>query len=102
MAGSGAFDKDFGYLMPFMDRVAAAAGELKDPAAREELAWLMGEEKARWARIQELLGGAPGRAASSPAEALPMAAAAQASSEEAPGAVALRLGLTVGSLRRGA
>ena len=57
MAG-GEFDKDFGYLMPFLDKVAAAASDLSDPAAREELAQLVGGEKERWARIHQLLSNA--------------------------------------------
>jgi hypothetical protein len=55
-----AFDKDFGYLIPFLDKVAASAPTLRDPAAREELARLMAGEKERWARIRELLAGAAG------------------------------------------
>lgn len=55
-----AFEKDFGYLMPFLDRVAAAAGTLADPAARDELTRLMAGEKQRWLRIQQLLAGAAG------------------------------------------
>jgi hypothetical protein len=61
MAKPGGFEKDIGYLMPFLERVAAAASQLPDVGAREELTRLMAEEKARWARIQELLGGATGR-----------------------------------------
>jgi hypothetical protein len=104
MAGTGAFDKDFGYLLPFMDRVAAAASTVEDQAAREELARLVAEEKARWARIRELLSGAPGRAApgadlggAAPAsvEALPPRVPAGGSPQEA----FLRTVLTVGSLR---
>ncbi|HKQ08834.1 MAG TPA: hypothetical protein VJ464_27175 [Blastocatellia bacterium] len=64
---AGEFDKDFGYLMPFLDKVAAAAASLADPAARTELTRLIAEEKARWARIRELLGGASGRATTAPA-----------------------------------
>jgi hypothetical protein len=59
---AGEFDKDFGYLMPFLDKVAGAAASLQDPAARTELTRLIAEEKARWARIRELIGGASGRA----------------------------------------
>jgi hypothetical protein len=66
MAKPAGFDRDIGYLMPFLDRVAAAASELPEAGAREELTRLMAEEKVRWARIQELLGGAPGRAAPAP------------------------------------
>ena len=57
MAG-GEFDKDFGYLMPFLDKVTAAARGLSDPAAREELTQLVGGEKERWTRIRQLLSGA--------------------------------------------
>ena len=59
---AGEFDKDFGYLMPFLDKVAGSAASLADPAARTELTRLIAEEKARWARIRELIGGASGRA----------------------------------------
>jgi hypothetical protein len=59
----GAFDKDFGYLVPFLDKVAASASTLSDPAAREELARLMVGEKQRWLRIRELLAGAAGKSA---------------------------------------
>ncbi len=52
------FDKDFGYLMPFLDKVAAAAPSLRDPASREELTRLIAEEKQRWARVRQLLSGA--------------------------------------------
>ncbi|MCI0489133.1 MAG: hypothetical protein L0229_21280 [Blastocatellia bacterium] len=56
MAG-GEFDKDFGYLMPFLDKVAAAAGKLSDPAAREELEQLVVGERERWFQIRKLLSG---------------------------------------------
>ncbi|WP_371878272.1 hypothetical protein [Myxococcus landrumensis] len=85
-----AFDKDFGYLMPFLDKVAAAAASLEDASAREELTRLMAEEKVRWERARELLRGASG--ASSPAAQGPT----EARAEPAPG---VRAGLTVGSLR---
>ena len=69
---AGEFDKDFGYLMPFLDKIAAAAASLQDPAARAELTRLAADEKAKWARIRELLGGASGRAAAAPtAQAAP-------------------------------
>ncbi|MFY9555365.1 MAG: hypothetical protein WAV47_11700 [Blastocatellia bacterium] len=51
------FDKDFGYLMPFLDKVAGAASALSDPDARTELTRLIAEEKQRWARIRDLLSG---------------------------------------------
>ncbi|HXG91410.1 MAG TPA: hypothetical protein VNN73_03455 [Blastocatellia bacterium] len=58
------FDKDFGYLMPFLDKIAAAGRNLSDPAARNEFAQLIAGEKAKWARIRELLSGAQGQAVS--------------------------------------
>ena len=94
---AGEFDKDFGYLMPFLDKVAGAAGSLADPGARAELAKLIADEKARWARIRELLGGAAGQAATAPTAAAsnnkdnPSAAA--------PPAVREPFSFTVGSLR---
>lgn len=112
MAKPGGFDRDIGYLMPFLDRVSVAASELADASAREELTRLMAEEKARWARIQELLGGAPGRggAASAPASrAAPTAAPgsfssapplARARADEINRAQPRQAGLTVGSLKR--
>lgn len=105
MAGTGAFDKDFGYLLPFLDRVAAAAGTLEEQAAREELARLIAEEKGRWARIRELLSGAAGRAAPGAdlgaVESAPVAAPpASAPAGGAPHEGYLRTVLTVGSLRR--
>ena len=110
MAKPAGFDRDIGYLMPFLDRVAAAAGELTDASAREELTRLMAEEKVRWERIQQLLGGAPGRSTaggvSPPATSVsprdssrvpePARARADGINRVAPRAA----GLTVGSLRR--
>ncbi len=60
----GQFDKDFGYLMPFLDKVAASANNLSDPAAREELKRLIADEKPRWSRIRQLLSGASGQSPS--------------------------------------
>jgi hypothetical protein len=51
------FDKDFGYLMPFLEKVAEAANTISDPAAREELKRLVAGEQMRWLRIRELLSG---------------------------------------------
>ena len=62
----GEFDKDFGYLMPFLDKVAGAAQTLANPAARAELTRLVADEKAKWTRIRELLSGATGQAQSAP------------------------------------
>ncbi|QRK04540.1 hypothetical protein JQX13_30320 [Archangium violaceum] len=110
MAKPAGFDRDIGYLMPFLERVAAAAGELTDARAREELTRLMAEEKVRWERIQQLLGGAPGRStaggASPPATGVgprnpaqapePARARADDINRVAPRAA----GLTVGGLKR--
>lgn len=52
---AGEFDKDFGYLMPFLDKIGAAANSLSNPAARDELRQLIAGEKGRWMRIRELL-----------------------------------------------
>ncbi|ABF90650.1 hypothetical protein MXAN_2410 [Myxococcus xanthus DK 1622] len=98
-----AFDRDFGYLMPFLDRVAAAASDLEDASARAELTRLMVEEKARWQRIQELLGGAGGRGAAAPTPAREAPAEAprlaRGSADELHEAAPFATGLTVGSLR---
>ncbi|MBZ4372683.1 hypothetical protein [Corallococcus sp. AS-1-6] len=102
------FDRDFGYLLPFMDKVAAAASDLPDAAAREELVRLVAEEKVRWERIRSLLQGAPGQAggakapASQPPRAAPPAAApalARVSSDGVNRVAPREAGLTVGSLK---
>ena len=85
---AGQFDKDFGYLIPFLDKVARAADALADPAARAELSRSMAEEKQRWARIQALLAGEKG--------APPSATSASSPSTER----GTSPGFTVGSLRR--
>ncbi|HYP28683.1 MAG TPA: hypothetical protein VE262_18375 [Blastocatellia bacterium] len=59
MAG-GEFDKDFGYLMPFLDKVSEAASRETDAATRAELLELVGGQRQRWARIRELLSGSAG------------------------------------------
>jgi hypothetical protein len=90
----GAFEKDFGYLMPFLDKVAASAGSLAEAAAREELARLLAGETERWARIRELLRGAAGISSE----------ISQASSATAPpstGEEQTARKFTVGSLRPG-
>lgn len=53
----GTFDKDFGYLMPFLDKVTSAASAISDPASREECRQLVDGEKERWTRIRQLLSG---------------------------------------------
>jgi hypothetical protein len=101
VAAPGSFDKDFGYLMPFLDKVAAAAGELADPVAREELTRLMAEEKVRWQRARELLQGVTG-STHVPEPPAPSAALALArSSGDGINRVApVMAGLTVGSLKQ--
>jgi hypothetical protein len=90
------FEKDFGYLMPFLDKVAAAANTLSDTGAREELARLMADEKARWVRIRQLLSGDVRPPAASTAASRPVA-----QHEPRPITQEVRepLSFTVGSLR---
>ena len=85
------FEKDFGYLMPFLDKIAAAARTLPDQAAGAELAQLITDEKRRWARIRELLSGATSTGDSAPA--------ATAGNEIPSAAMKLQPSFTVGSLR---
>ncbi|NMO14958.1 hypothetical protein HPC49_39155 [Pyxidicoccus fallax] len=87
--------------MPFLDKVAAAAAGLQDPAAREELSRLVADEKVRWQRIRELLGGAAARAApSAPQPAVGGAPAlARASADNIHRVAPTSAGLTVGSLK---
>jgi hypothetical protein len=66
MADDAPFARDFGYLIPFLDKVEKAAGALTDPSARAEAMRLAGEEKARWNRLRALLEGAPGGSAAEP------------------------------------
>ena len=78
---AGQFDKDFGYLLPFLDKVAQAADSMSNPAASRELRELVSGEKARWIRIRELL--------ESPSKATPSKvgpSTAGASAKPAPGA----------------
>lgn len=86
------FEKDFGYLIPFLDKIAAAASTLRDQAARGELAQLIADEKRRWARIRELLSGATSTGESKPA--------ATATDEVPSAALKLQPTFTVGSLRQ--
>ena len=94
--GAQPFARDFGYLMPFLDKVEAATGSIADPAAREEAKRLLSGEKERWTRARELLAGAPGGAragAAKPATAPPPPP------PPPPPAPKPSAGLTVGSLR---
>ncbi|HEX8186218.1 MAG TPA: hypothetical protein VF747_15750 [Blastocatellia bacterium] len=97
----GQFDKDFGYLMPFLDKVAAAASGITDRAAREELMRLVADEKPRWARIRQLLSGAAGQPQSKPeAPAAQARPASQALTNGNPSETFREpLSFTVGSLR---
>jgi hypothetical protein len=94
------FEKDFGYLMPFLEKVAEAANTIADPAAREELKRLVAGEQTRWLRIRELLSGVTDKPA--PAVNKPAARVAQVKAE--PTAIAAAPSIharqfTVGSLR---
>jgi len=96
----GQFDKDFGYLMPFLDKVAAAANNLSDTAARDELKRIIADEKSKWARIRQLLAGASG--ASSNAAPTPVAAVSPIATSKPVEQSAQQketLSFTVGSLR---
>ncbi len=98
----GQFDKDFGYLMPFLDKVAASADNLSDPAAREELKRLIADEKPRWSRIRQLLSGASGQsqaAQSQAATAMTNSRARVSSRAESSVKEIEPLSFTVGSLR---
>lgn len=97
----GQFDKDFGYLMPFLDKVAAAADSLSDPAARGELKRLMADEKSRWSRIRQLLSGASGQsqAVTKTLEANPVNTNSPAQAASRAEDFATPLSFTVGSLR---
>jgi hypothetical protein len=113
MAGTGAFERDFGYLLPFLDKLEAHAAGLPEGAAREELRQLVAEEKARWPRIRELVEGAPGPAAGgagkgrvaplpplTPGRQGGAPQAARSSSDDVNRVSPQRVGLTVGSLKR--
>jgi hypothetical protein len=93
---AGEFEKDFGYLMPFLDKVAGSAASLADPAARAELTKLVADEKAKWARIRQLLGGASGQAQATPQATAPTD---MANPPAAPSVAREPFSFTVGSLR---
>jgi hypothetical protein len=96
----GQFDKDFGYLMPFLDKVAAAASGLADTAAREELTRLVADEKPRWTRIRQLLSGATGQTQKQSATSAAQAPSTNFVSNDDSSEVAKEpLSFTVGSLR---
>ena len=91
MAKDSGFDRDFGYLMPFFDRIASASEGLS-PESRAELARLMAGEKEKWQRIRAMLSGSA--VVPTPAQRGPTPARPARGPELPPG-------LTVGSLRRG-
>jgi hypothetical protein len=100
VANPGAFDRDFGYLLPFLDKVAAAAAELEDPAAREELSRIVADEKVRWERVRELLrGAAGGRSAPASTSAAASQTLARSSADGINRVAPTMAGLTVGSLK---
>ena len=101
MATGTRFDRDFGYLMPFLDQVAQAASGMEDTAAGAELSRLIAEEKRRWARIRELLNGARGVTEAARAPLLPAPAAREVPFRRPPEHPQGALTLTVGSLRKG-
>ncbi|HSB10310.1 MAG TPA: hypothetical protein VLM38_12555 [Blastocatellia bacterium] len=88
------FDKDFGYLMRFLDKVAAAASTLSDPAARAELTQLIADEKRRWARGRELLAGGNPAVETKPGGIETPTAISESSAAAKPAPI-----FTVGSLR---
>lgn len=59
---ASSFERDFGYLLPFLDRVTQAASDHPDARVRAELLSLLADEKARWTRVRELMSARPGRA----------------------------------------
>ena len=95
---AGEFDKDFGYLIPFLDRVLAAADSLSDDAARNELSELMADEKAKWARVRELLSGSSGAARQKLEQEMRTGAPGETAGQGEP--QPSRPQFTVGSLRR--
>lgn len=96
---ASSFERDFGYLVPFMERVEQAASTLPDASARAELTALMREEKARWTRIRELLAGGAGRGAAAQPEAVIPTRREKTVEHRAAPPPAQAAGLTVGSLR---
>src|SRR5262245_5505294 len=96
---AGEFDKDFGYLLPFLDRVANAGASLSDPAARARLKELIAGEKERWTQIRELLATPSGTTEDATAEPLSTERAAVDASDVKPIRYSSPAQFTVGSLR---
>jgi hypothetical protein len=59
---NASFERDFGYLFPFFNRLEQAAATLS-PHSRDELLALLTGERERWARVQALLAGEAGMGA---------------------------------------
>jgi hypothetical protein len=78
---ASSFERDFGYLLPFLDRVTQAASDHPDARVRAELVALLADEKARWTRVRELMSAPPGHAR---ADALGTAFKARGSSKRQP------------------
>jgi hypothetical protein len=97
--GSG-FERDFAYLVPFLDKVEQAGAGLTAPGAKEELARLMAGEKARWMRMRELLAGAAGQGAPPRAQLAPVHSQGQAALEDAARPYQAARGFTVGAMRK--
>lgn len=62
---SSSFDRDFGYLIPFLEKVTNAAESMSSPAGAE-LRDLLSGEVAKWNRIRALLSGAASQPAPTP------------------------------------
>jgi hypothetical protein len=53
----GALERDFGYLFPFFEKIAAAALAMPAGPERARVEQLVGEERGRWEEIRALVGG---------------------------------------------
>ena len=60
---AGGLGRDFGYLFPFFEKIAAAARAMPEGAARARVERLVAEERGRWEEIRALLGGQAGTGA---------------------------------------
>jgi hypothetical protein len=93
---AGEFEKDFGYLTPFIERVARHAAGMADSAAKTELQSLVAGEVERWMRVRELLSAPEPREKRQTNS--PEAASVLKPDERAVSSTA-RFHLTVGSLK---
>jgi hypothetical protein len=94
------FERDFGYLFPFLDKLVAAARAMPAGPGRTRLEQLLGEERGRWEEMRGLLAGkAPARSAAavkSAPRAPPLVTSANANAARTRPPAST---LTVGSLR---